>query len=231
MLSVLRLLYNEGENNGNVNVKTHDKNLLCHDFVLKSTSDFFRDSMNGKPLPIYFELDYNSKLVNIVLNCMYSEKVVDEDLTGQDIIKLYALINQLKCRGIDMIIKNHYIKKFPSTLTENNWMMLLRMVFNIEKYNDLQKEILNYFAENILMNLETVNMCLFSDLYKDTDGNIKDALFKICLEKILSLTTELKNLEDDSKNKLNDYLKEEYDEEEEEISEEEPKKPLPKKKK
>ena len=228
MLTVLRTLYNDGDNDGNVIIKTHDKDLLCHDFVLKYTSDFFKEYMNVTTFTGLLELDYESKLVNIMFNCMYSEKVVDEGLTGQEIIKLYALINQLKCKEIDMIIKNHYLKKFPSTLTENNWMTFLRMVFNIEKYNDLQKEILNYFAENILMNLETVNMYLFSDLYKDTDNNIKDTLFKICLEKILSLTNELKNnLENDVvKKKLNDYIKDD-----EELSDDEPKKPIPKKKK
>ena len=173
-------------------------------------------------------LDYDSKLVNIVFNCMYSEKVIEQNLTGQEIIKLYALLDQLKCKGIDMIIKNHYLKKFPSTITENNWMTFLRMVFNVEKYDDLQKEILNYFANHILMNLETVNMYLFSDVYKDTDNDIKDTLFKICLEKIMSLTTELKtNAEnEEAKKKMNDYLKSDDDE-----SDEEPKKVIPKKKK
>lgn len=228
MLSVLRSLYNEGDNNGNVIIKTHDKDLLCHDFVLRYTSEFFKECMNVTTFTGLLELDHDSKLVNIIFNCMYSEKVVNEDLTGQEIIKLYALLNQLRCKDIEMIIKNHYLKKFPSTLNENNWMTFLRMVFNNEKYADLQKEILNYFAENILMNLETVNMYLFSDIYKDTDSDIKDALFKICLEKILSLTIELKtNSEnDDVKKKLNDYIKDD-----EEISEEEPKKPMTKKKK
>lgn len=228
MLTTLRTLYNQGDNDGNVIIKTTDQQLICHDFVLKYTSDFCKNYIIMNGFDGLITLDYDSKLVNIVFNCMYSEKVIEQNLTGQEIIKLYALLDQLKCKGIDMIIKNHYLKKFPSTITENNWMTFLRMVFNIEKYADLQKEILNYFANHILMNLETVNMYLFSDIYKDTDNDIKDTLFKICLEKIMSLTTELKtNMEnEEAKKKMNDYLKSDDDE-----SDEEPKKVIPKKKK
>ncbi|ARF11150.1 hypothetical protein Klosneuvirus_1_7 [Klosneuvirus KNV1] len=228
MLTTLRTLYNQGDNDGNVIIKTTDHELICHDFVLKYTSDFFKNYIIMTGFDGIITLDYDSKLVNIVFNCMYSEKVIEQNLTGQEIIKLYALLDQLKCKNIEMIIKNHYLKKFPSTLTENNWMTFLRMVFNVEKYIELQKEILNYFANHILMNLETVNMYLFSDIYKDTDSDIKDTLFKICLEKIMSLTTELKtNMENEElKKKMNEYLK--TDDEE---SDEEPKKVIPKKKK
>jgi len=228
MLTTLRTLYNQGDNDGNVIIKTTDHELICHDFVLKYTSDFFKNYIIMTGFDGIITLDYDSKLVNIVFNCMYSEKVIEQNLTGQEIIKLYALLDQLKCKNIEMIIKNHYLKKFPSTLTENNWMTFLRMVFNVEKYIELQKEILNYFANHILMNLETVNMYLFSDVYKDTDNDIKDTLFKICLEKIMSLTTELKtNMENEElKKKMNEYLK--TDDEE---SDEEPKKVIPKKKK
>ena len=211
MISLLKSLFNNGDNNGNIILETNDKNLKCHDFVLRQTSDFFKENLETSGFNGIINLDSNSELVCLVLNYFYSEKIIDKELSANDIIKLYYLINQLRCQDSILILKNHYFKKFYGTLNEANWLELLKIIFNISKYTDLQDEILLYFKNSILMKTESLNVIRFNDFYKDTNEEIKNVLFSICLEKIMFLLNEVnKNqciLDDNlkKKNNLNNY--------------------------
>src|SRR5437016_890126 len=99
MITLLRNLYNNGDNTGNIIIKTLGKEILCHDYIIKNTSNFLKEVLEEKFLigARIIELDYEHDLVNIVLNYMYSEKIIDKELTGNEIIKLYSLISLLRC--------------------------------------------------------------------------------------------------------------------------------------
>jgi hypothetical protein len=211
MLSILRDLYKNGDNDGNVIIKTKDKELKCHEFVISNTSDFFKSSINSDSYYNIIELDSSFEIVNIIMNYLYSEKIVDKELSANDIINLYNLINQLRCKDFIIPLKNHYLKKFPELLNELNWMELLKCVFNVNKYADFQDEILLYYKSNILTQLEDLDLNTIIDNYKYVNEEIKTLLFTICLAKILSMNIEIKNNIIDknitTKQNLNTYLK------------------------
>ena len=182
MISTLRNLFNNGDNNGTIIIKTFDKDLKCHKFVLSNTSEYFKESIEQATFDNVITLDVSTELLIIVLNFLYSEKIIDKELSGIDIIKLFALISQLRCVDFVINLKNYYLKKFPKTINENNWLFLLENVYNTMKYSDLQEELLRYFQNNILSNIEKSKIQVLKIAIDETASEIKQTLFLICLK-------------------------------------------------
>lgn len=210
MLSILKTLYNNGENDGNITIITKSSKLMCHSFIIENTSEYFRSCIFSCNV---IELDYSFELVNIVMNYLYSEKILDKNLDANEIINLYNLINQLKCKDSTNIntLKNHYLKKFPSLINETNWIDLLKYVYNINKYADFQEEILTYYKSNILTYIEDLDFNEIINMYTNTNDELKILLFSICLERVSVMNVEIKNNTNNSelktKQKMNSLLK------------------------
>lgn len=213
MFTILKSMFNNGENDGDVILRTINKDMRCHSFVAKYNSELIKEQLDNCYFPGVVMIDYNSNLVNIVFNYFYSEKIIDIDLTGEEIISLFGLINQLRCQITINTLKNHYVKKFPKTLNDNNWLDLLKLVYGISKYSDLQEEVLSYFLNNILSNVESLECFMLSEYYKYTDEYIRDKLFQICLQRIIYITNEIQSytqetqVKNDTKKTLNNYIK------------------------
>ncbi len=210
MLTILRTLYNNGENDGDIIIKTINEELRGHSFILKKTSDFFRICMSDPYFAGIIEIDSTSKIINIVINYLYSEKIIDDDLSPTEIIQLYNVINNLKCHQSITILKNYYLQKFPKLLNQNNWIELLTYTFNISKYTELQEELLTFYTNYILNNIQTIDLHTIDNLYKPVNDEIKNILFSIALQKVYSLTNEIKNntsqQENITKHNLNTFL-------------------------
>lgn len=225
MHTILKSLYNNGDNDGDMIVKTKDRDVRCHSFILRYVSEFMRINVMSNFNII--DMETSSDLINIVFTYLYSEKIIDRDLSATDIIQLFDLISQLKCHTSVCILKNHYLQKFPSLINDDNWMELLKYTYNISKYSELQEEIVTYYTGNILNNIEMYNSQTLTDSYKNLNEEIKNLLFSICIKKINELTIELKNSTTENENKqkqaINEYLKTievECDDEPEEAEEE-----------
>jgi len=195
MLSVLRTLYNNGENDGEILIKTKDSQIKCHLFVIENTSDYLKSCVKSENFNNIIELDSSFELVNIAMNYLYAERIIDKELSADEIINLYNLINQLKCKdNINInILKNHYLKKFPYLIEENNWIDLLKYVHNINKYADFQEEILCYYKSNILTYIEDLDLNTIVNMYSNVNTEIKILLFSICLERLSIINIEIKN--------------------------------------
>jgi len=205
MFTILKNLFNNGDNNGEILIRTKDKDIKCHEFIANFTSEFLKISIEKSDI---VELDFSSELVIIVLNFLYSEKVTDKELNAFDIIQLFNLIGQLRCHQSIIILKNYYLKKFPALITELNWIELLSYVFNISKYDELQTELINCYTNNVLTNPTLCNLYINNGI--DLDVQIKNLLFAISLKKINELSAEVLNLSTEKENKnkqdLNNYL-------------------------
>jgi hypothetical protein len=218
MISFVKTLFNNGDNNGSVIIKTKDgKDIKCHDFVLKNTSGYFKEVMESEGFNGTIDLDSNSEIVSIVVEYLYSEKIVDKNLSGYDIIHLYHIVTQFRCNDLILILKNHYLKKFSHLLNSDNWLDLLKIVFNISKYSDLQGEIVDYYKNNVLADSDASNQILLSRSYEDLDHCLKNLLYNILLERHIILHNETINKSIDDKNleSLNKYIKDMSDSEEE----------------
>ena len=211
MITILRSKYNNGDNDGNITIKTKDKDIKCHSFVLENTSEYFRGNIRKIDFNGIIEMGSTTyDLINIVINYLYSEKIVDRELTCNDIVQLYGLLNCLKCDNSVMILRNHYLKKFKQLLNEENWISLLKSVFNIDIYNDLQEEIIVFYRDYILENTANCNLQTIKALFKELNGEIKDILYDICFEKLVDCNNVLRNslnIEQEEKILANNYLK------------------------
>lgn len=251
MLSVLRNLYNNGENTGDINIKLNDKTINAHSFVLFNTSEYFRIQMNSEDfnkntlieVPIQndiititpnktIEIQCQYEIINIILNYLYSEKVIEKELSPTDIIELFSMIHTLQCHNSIIKLKNYYLLRFPKLLTPENWLELLEYVFNVNKFSELQDEILLYYKNIILNNTETINITEITETYRHINGEIKNVLFSITIMKINTLVYNMKNDNCNNnsiqtKRNLNKFLlktdidENEYDDEEENEYEEE----------
>lgn len=217
MISVLRTLYNNGDNDGNIAINTKLGQLKAHSFILENTSELFKACIKSQSFSNMIELDASDELVNIVMNYLYSEKIIDKELDPNDIINLYNLINHLRCKdSINIsILKNHYLKKFPGLLNEGNWMDLLRSVYNISKYADFQEEIIAYYKSHILAFIEDLDINFVMSMYTNISDELKILLFSICLERVSVINAELRNnaieAESKEKQKMNSALKSKSD--------------------
>lgn len=218
MISFVKTLFNNGDNNGSIVIKTKDgKDIKCHDFVLKNTSDYFKEVIENEGFNGTIDLDSNSEIVTIVIEYLYSEKIIDRNLSGYDIIHLYHIITQFRCSDLILILKNHYLKKFAHLLNPDNWVELLKIVFNISKYSDLQSEIIDYYKNSVLTDPDAANQILLSRSYENLDHSLTNLLYTILLERHIILHNETmnKNLDDQHLETLNKYIKDMSDSDEE----------------
>lgn len=210
MISIIRTLFNNGVNDGNIIIKpsrTPDKIINCHNFVLKKTCKFFEEGFFNNSSDGIIELDSHYDVLIVVFNFIYSENILDRELSCSQIIDLFNIISQLRCNDSILLLKNHYLKKFSLLLNESNWIQTLKIIYGVSKYFDLKEEILKYYRINILNNIDNNNIVLINSQFKDLTGELKDVLFEICLEKIVNLNTELKIISDLTEQKNNDKIK------------------------
>lgn len=210
MLSTLRNLFNNGDNDGDIILITHDKAIKCHSFILEYTSEYLRSCIKNDPYTKTIELDTGSELLCIVLNYCYSEKLVDKEVNWNDILKLYILLNQLKCGDNILVLKNHYLKKLYPLLNKDNWFEILKIVFNVNKFSDIEQVILTFYKNSILTDMSMPEIKeLVTQFEHSSNFELHNKLFAICLEKLHDLLNELKvnGLNDNNKIKMNTYLK------------------------
>lgn len=206
MLSILRTLYNNGQNSGDVILRIKDQDIKCHSFVLETTSEYFRSCIKTDDFNGIIELDLSFDIVSIIVNFLYSEKIIDKDLAANEIIRLFTAIGDLHCMDSIIILKKHYAKKFPKLLNEDNWHILLEYVFNTNKYTDLQEMIMEYYENTILNNIDLENLYNLKNAFITMNGEIKNALFGVALKKINILLEEIKDNSSETKMALNGYI-------------------------
>lgn len=202
MQSYLRELYNDGINDGDMQILSKDNHIIkCHKFVISYATKMLNLHDDN-----HICLDYNKIIIDIILNYTYSEKIVDIDLTVDEILSLFSLINYLDMNDYILELKNHYIRMFPDKLTKNNWLHILKSIYGMPKYSDLLESIIPYIQNVAIVDNDILSIINIDNL----DNAIKNFLFKIALYKIIELNKCL-NLAIDEKNndrkeKLNHLL-------------------------
>ncbi len=191
MQSYLRELYNDGINDGDMQILSKDNHIIkCHKFVILYATKIL-NLQDGN----HISLDYNKNIIDIILNYTYSEKIVDIDLTVNEILSLFSLIHYLDMNDYILELKNHYIRTFPDKLTKNNWLHILKSIYGMQKYSDLLESIIPYIRDIAIVDDDILSIINMDGL----DNTIKTFLFKISLHKVIELNKCL-NLAIDEKN-------------------------------
>ena len=135
---LLTTLFNGGNNDGNIIVRSQDDvELRCHKFVVVLSSHFFKSAIAFKkqaevPRRVV-ELDWPATIVTEALALMYNQAhQFDPKLTASDIIRLHCLIDFLQFnRTVEELenITNGIIDAFGTKLNSDNWLPLMQEVF------------------------------------------------------------------------------------------------------
>lgn len=212
MLSLLTNLYNNGANCGDIVIKTNDKEIKGHKFILCLTSEYFGNLCNDTKFNNIVELNFNYTVVNVILTYLYTEKIIAIPISAEEIIQIYDLVNFLRCHNSIEILKNHFYKKFVQCVCDENWKKLLLQVYGIAKYANLQEIILDFYKNTILCNIHVINLEEFKKNHTDMENGLKDMLFSICIDKLNELTFcknegITNNTSNMNKKKINTFLK------------------------
>lgn len=121
MQSYLQNLYNYGDNNGDIKLVSKDNILLsCHSIVVKTLSNYFGNHNTSMCPDEKNNIHYNKKIIDILMHYMYTEKILEENLSIDEILSLFELINFLQVNNIEEL-KNYFTRQFPHKLNSDNW--------------------------------------------------------------------------------------------------------------
>ena len=184
MYSTLAKLFNNGENNGDIILKTQSTNLKCHSFVLENTSDFFKKQICHPNFDGLITLDFTNDIVSIVIQYLYCEEILHKELSTNDIIDLYNLIDIVNC-SLLIPLKQYYLNQFSKLINIENWAQLLNCTFGNSKYSELQNCLQQYCYDVVLNNLtETDEMGKLMEQFTQSSDAIKILVFSYCVKKL-----------------------------------------------
>ena len=227
MLSYIKQLYNLGDNNGDLVIKTKDDHIVkCHSFVMLYASDSIKMKLLKEDVHDAITLNYNKQIVDIVLNYLYSEKILESDLDINDVLDIFSLIHDLRMNNCTLELKNYYSRLFVNYINKNNWIHVLKSIYKLQKYSELYDCTLEYIKTVVLLDNDSI-----MDIQKsDIDNDIKCVLFDISLNTLQKLNDEIseyrKKKDDARKQLMNKVIKgsDDYESESSEESEPKPKK-------
>jgi hypothetical protein len=187
MQSYLQNLYNNGDNNGDIKLCSKDNvQFSCHSIVIKTLSNFIS---TYNTLTQKITINYDKRIIDILLHYMYTEKILEEDLSIDDILSLFELISFLQVKNINEL-KNYFTRQFPHKLNSDNWQHILRTIYGIQKYSPLFEQLTLFIKNIIFRNNKSISQIIDDNF----DSCIKSYFLKISLLTIKDLNIDISNL-------------------------------------
>ncbi len=189
MDKVLKGLFKNGDlnNGGDITLKCVDQvSLKCHSLILSSQSGFFKAGFSAHPDKKEFIIDYDSKLVKILINKMYNSFFpLEADINIYDVLALFKMIDEFLILDGGELFK-HLMYSFKNSLSlvpgPNHWLTVLKKIYEFDCYKALVNEIFFYFRNKVLV--PDLKNDPLEDVELDTDLGRK--LYKIVLSKAVS---------------------------------------------
>lgn len=189
MDKILKDLFKEGENDGDIMLKCSDKIIVkCHSLIMRSQSDYFKGLFDFHKDKKEFDIGYSSKQVRILINKMYNSAYPIGELDVDETLELIKMVDEFLIYDREDIIKN-LMFSFKSSLTKDNWLDILKKIYGIDCYKELVRHILYYFRDTILVGDDFVKNDPLQDIELDTD--LGRVLYRIVLEKVAYLNKRL----------------------------------------
>lgn len=192
MDKILRDLFKDGENDGDITLKCADQvTIKCHSLILKSQSDYFKgliDFYKDKGDKKEFMIDYPSKIVRIMINKLYNSVYPIGELNVDDIIQLTKIVDEFLIIDREDIIKS-LMFSFKLSITKDNWLTTLKEIYGFDCYKDLVIQLLTYFRDTILVGDEFLKDDPLKDI--ELDSKLGKHLYKVVLKKLAYLNKQL----------------------------------------
>lgn len=182
MDKILKDLFKEGENDGDITLKCSDKvNVKCHSLIMRSQSDYFKGMFDFNKDKKEFEMMYGSKLVKLLINKMYNSAYPIGEQDVDEMIELTKMIDEFLIVDREELLKS-LMFSFRMSLKKDNWLDILKKVYGLDCYKILVNELYYYFRDTVLIGDEFVKNDPLKNIELDTDLGRK--LYKIVLQKL-----------------------------------------------
>jgi hypothetical protein len=189
MDKILKDLFKDGENDGDITLKCSDKvNVKCHSLIMKTQSDYFKGLFDFHKDKKEFEMMYSSKLVKLLINKMYNSAYPIGELEVDEMIELIKMIDEFLIVDREDLLKS-LMFSFRMSIKKENWLDILKKVYGLDCYKTLVTELYLYFRDTILVGDGFVKDDPLKDIELDTDLGRK--LYKIVLQKLAHLNKQL----------------------------------------
>lgn len=180
MQNILKNLFNDCDKTGDLILNCKDSiNIKCHSFLLQLQSEYFKGLFNFHKDTKNCNVQYESKLVKLVLNKLYDPSYKFGKLELNEIFQINKMIDELLIVEPEDIRKE-LVTSFKLLLNKENWFDILKEVYGLENYKFLEDLVLDYFKQTVLSGNKLQN--LFDDIELDTDLGRK--LLSIVLNKL-----------------------------------------------
>lgn len=188
MDKVLKDLFKDGENDGDVSLKCSDKvNVKCHSLIMRSQSDYFKGLFDFHKDKKEFEILYSSKLVKLLLNKMYNSSYPIGELEIDEMLQLTKMIDEFLVIDREDVLKS-LMFSFRMSIKKDNWLTVLKQIYGFDCYKELITQLLLYFRDTILVGDEFLKDDPLKDIELDTDLGRK--LYKVILKKLAYLNKQ-----------------------------------------
>ena len=189
MDKILKDLFKEGENDGDITLKCIDKvNVKCHSLILRSQSDYFKGLFDFHKDKKEFDAHYSSKLIKLLLNKLYNSAFPIGELELDEIIQMTKLIDEFLIVDREDILKN-LMFSFRMSIKKDNWLTTLKEIYGLGCYKELTTQLLYYFRDTILVGDDFLKDDPLQDVELDSD--LGRDLYKVVLGKVAYLNKQL----------------------------------------
>ncbi|ARF09828.1 hypothetical protein Indivirus_3_77 [Indivirus ILV1] len=148
MNTYLNTLFNNGNNDGEILIKANDSILNCHAFIIKYCTT---NKLNINDNTIDMS-NYNKNQISYILRYMYNSKIEKQEMSNDDIINIFKLINELGCNDFITILKNDLTGMFLKNIKLDNWFKYFDMLYGDNNYKEINEKLLEYYNDDILNN-------------------------------------------------------------------------------
>lgn len=154
MNTYITTLFNKGINDGDLDVKTSDGLIKCHQFIIRFLTNYSFDNIQGNLMDLS---EYSTVIVCYVIDYLYSQSLTTLDLTCDDIVSIFKLIDKLQCKEFIKEMKEKLSKQFLNMINIKNWVKYYDMFNTNHVFNELNELLLQFYSNNILTSVYDEN--------------------------------------------------------------------------
>jgi len=151
-------LFDNGKNSNNnfIIISNENEEIRCSLYILKNQSRFFKSLSEFNKYKFITtdikysnykktKLNYNSKVIKLLINKMYNSNYVLKNLSTEDILDIIKLIDEILLYYNKYEIIQELEKLFEKLLTLENWLDILKKIYDNDIYKNLKYVIYSYF--------------------------------------------------------------------------------------
>lgn len=186
-------LFQRGNNDGDVDIKTSTKTIKCHSFVIEHCTFFYKYESKSSLINLS---KYNIHNVIILFECMYGKTSQSQDeclncLDMEDIIEIFELTDYLKCMDFVKELKLSLADKFIKIIDNESLLKYLQVQLDNVIFREINDVLLRYFSGMILKNVDDKLINQSINIIKELNGSNLEIIMSNIIKNYRELNNKL----------------------------------------